>query len=396
MNKDQIVFLIFFAILFFAAIFITAKYINIRKNLINKVQKIFLALFAVIFSTFTYTSIAISVPEVTKVPEITKVTEVPEDKAVLAPNALKKGDKICVLEPSRTATPEALKAINDKLPKITADLEKRGFKVEVYNDSFKPTKLGLGDGTEQERADLFNKAVKDPGIKAIFSFRGGYGAMHILDKIDYDAFRENRKIFVGFSDETAIHLAILEKAKVITFHGPMVGATINYQETKCFDNLFEMLMNPKAETELCNIDDNTPFKAYKSGECEAQVFGGNACLIQSLIGTPYEPSYKKKILFFEEISENPYRIHRMLWQLKLAERLKEVSGIIIGTLTPAPNETEESLLKACFDVIEDLKIPIIYNFHAGHIKNPLTLPLGATLKIKDNKVIVKEQVVQNF
>ena len=174
----------------------------------------------------------------------------------------------------------------------------------------------------------------------------------------------------------------------------MVGASLNWKETVCFDNLFDMLMTPRAETELRNIDDDSLFKAYKSGECEAKVFGGNMCLVQSLIGTPYEPSYKGKILFFEEIEENAYRIHRMLWQLKLAGRLDELEGIIIGKLIPVKGETEEGLLNACFDVIKDLKIPIIYNFHAGHIKNPLTLPIGAKLKINGEKVIITYQVVQ--
>lgn len=315
------------------------------------------------------------------------------DRKTLAPNVLKKGDTVCILSTSR-ATDSRVKMFEQRLPYITENLEKRGFKVVVYKESFETTPLGLGDGTEQLRADLFNKAVKDPEIKAIFSFWGGYGAMHTLDKIDYKAFRENKKIFVGFSDETAVELAIFEKAGVITFHGPMVGASLNYKETKTFDNLFEILMNPKPQIELYNIDDDSPFKAYKLGVCEAQVFGGNMCLIQCLIGTPYEPSYKDKILFFEEIEENDYRIHRILWQLKLAGRLDDLAGIIIGTITPAQGETEEGLLKACFDVIKDLEVPIIYNFHAGHIKNPLTLPIGATLTIEGERVIVTGPVVR--
>ena len=114
--------------------------------------------------------------------------------------------------------------------------------------------------------------------------------MQILDKIDYETFREIFKIFVGFSDETTID----EKSGVITFHRPMIGCAINYKETKCFDNLFDILMNPRAKTELHNIDDNSLFKVFKLVRCESQVFGGNICLIQSLIGTQYEPKYKDK------------------------------------------------------------------------------------------------------
>ena len=317
------------------------------------------------------------------------------DGEILVPNALKKGDKICILEPSCTdKTEEKENILEKRLPVILKNLQDRGFEVVIYKDALTPTPLGLGDGTEQLRADLFNRAVKDPEIKAIFSFKGGYGAVQVLDKIDYMAFRENKKIFVGFSDETAIESAIFEKSGVVTFHGPMIGCAINYKETKCFDNLFDMLMNPRAKIELCNIDDNSLFKVFKPGKCESQVFGGNMCLIQSLVGTPYEPSYKNKILFFEEVEEDDYRIHRILWQLKLAGRLDEVAGIIIGTLVPLEGGTERGLLNACFDVLKDLDIPIIYNFHSGHISNPLTLPIGAILQIENEKVTIMQPVVE--
>ncbi|MDR0404873.1 MAG: LD-carboxypeptidase [Oscillospiraceae bacterium] len=315
------------------------------------------------------------------------------DGEILVPKALKEGDTICVLSPCR-ATSYRIKLFKERISEITKDLEKRGFNVVVYEEAFTASPLQLGDETEQLRADLFNKAVKDPNINAIFAIWGGYGAMHLLDKIDYEAFRENRKIFVGYSDITAISSAIFEKSGIVTFHGPMMGKEPNWKETLCFNNLFDMLMNPKPQTELYNIDDNTPFKVFKSGNCEAQVFGGNMCLIQCLIGTQYEPSYKDKILFFEEIEENDYRVHRILWQLKLAGRLNEISGIIIGAITPNEGETEEGLLNACFDVMKDLKIPVIYNFHSGHIPNPLTLPIGAKLQIKNEKIIIAQPIVE--
>lgn len=217
--------------------------------------------------------------------------------------------------------------------------------------------------------------------------------MHTLDKIDYEAFRENRKIFVGFSDETALEIAIFERAGVITFHGPMVGCRFNYRETEAFDNLFDVLMNPRPQTELKNIDDASSFKTYKSGEALGEVIGGNLCLIQCLIGTPYEPDWEDKILFFEEIRESACTIHRTLWHLKLTVSLDKLAGIIIGTITPVEGETEDKLLSACFDVIKDLKIPIVYNVYAGHIKNPLTVPISAKIKISDNKIYIVQQTI---
>ena len=115
--------------------------------------------------------------------------------------------------------------------------------------------------------------------------------------------------------------------------------------------------------------------------------------MQCLIGTPYEPSWKGKILYFDDLGENAYRIHRTLQHFKLTGKLDELAGIIIGTLTPEKGETEEELLESCFDMFKDLKIPIIYNFHAGHLRNPLTLPIGATLQIENEKVTVIQPVV---
>ena len=176
----------------------------------------------------------------------------------------------------------------------------------------------------------------------------------------------------------------------------MVGASLNYKETKTFDNLFELIMNPKLQIELYNIDDGSPFKVYNEfnkKKCIGEIFGGNMCLIQCLIGTQYEPDYKNKILFFEEVGEAPYRIHRVLWQLKLAGRLDEVIGIVIGKITPVGGETEDSVLNACFDVLKDLEIPIIYNVHAGHIKNPLTVPIGAKTQIYGDKLSIVQPIV---
>lgn len=316
------------------------------------------------------------------------------DGKIEVPHALKTGDTICVLELAGTSEHKA-DVFEKRLPEVVKTLENRGFKTKICKESFLATELGLGDGTEEIRAKCFNDAVNDPEIKAIFAFWGGYGAMQTLDKLDYKAFRKNRKIFVGFSDETAVELAIYQKAGVVTFHGPMVGASLNWKEEKCFNNLFDILMHPREETELRNIDDDSSFKKFKEAQCdcEAQVIGGNLCLIQNLIGTPYQPNFEGKILFFEEVGEPAYKIHRTLLHLKLTGQLDKLAGIMVGTITPVKDETEERLYKVWSDILKDLNIPIIYNVHAGHINNPLTLPIGSTIKIQGDKITIKGSVV---
>lgn len=117
-------------------------------------------------------------------------------------------------------------------------------------------------------------------------------------KIDFDAFREKKPIFVGFSDGTALMVPLFEKSGSVTFHGPMVGASINWERKKTFDVLFDLLMNSKPATKLINIDDNSPFKVFKEGTAEGRVVGGNLWENQRLMGTPYEIDLTDKILFF--------------------------------------------------------------------------------------------------
>ncbi|BED92601.1 MAG: LD-carboxypeptidase [Candidatus Paraimprobicoccus trichonymphae] len=315
------------------------------------------------------------------------------DGEILTPNALKKGDKVCLLTMSRT-TPSFRKILYERLPAAINKLESLGFEVKVYEESF--TASELGDDTAQLRANLFNKAVKNSEIKAIIAINGGVSAIQTLPYINYEAFRENNKIFVGYSDPTIVMAAIFKKSGVITFHGPMPGALYHLEENLCFDNLFDILMNPKAQTELINIDDNSKFEIFKEGNCDGRVIGGNLWEMQHIMGTPYELEFKDKILFFEEVNEeDPYRINHVLWQMKLGENLNKLKGIIIGTLTSKKGiEGEKELLNAAFKALDDVDIPIIYNFHVGHIPNPLTVPIGANLKIENGKVFVMQPVVQ--
>lgn len=304
-----------------------------------------------------------------------------EELDVLIPDALK-GDKVGIFAPANPVTPELIDQAVDFL-------EQRGFVVVVADDMG----IGTDDLTGQLRANAFNNLVKDAEIKAIFCLRGGYGSMHLLDKIDYATFRKNKPIFVGYSDVTAMHIAIFQQAGVVTFHGPMLVS--NADQDKAFEVLFEQLMNPQEETVLKNIDE-TEFLVFHEGTAEGEVVGGNMVLISSLMGTDDEIDLKDKILFIEEIGEAPYKLHIILWQLKLAGKLEDLSGIMIGDIYQCDDEEVNSGLGAIFRVFRTLHIPIVYHVHAGHAPDPLTIPLGARVKIEGNKIIVKQKVVNGL
>jgi len=332
--------------------------------------------------------------DVEKAPKETAELQSYTDDEILLPHKLDLGDTVCVLELSSVFAGGRDIVENRLHEYVTKNLQDRGFKVIVKEDSFTETPTTFGDReTAQLRANLFNEAVKDPEIKAILAFWGGYGATQTLDLIDYDAFRKNRKIFVGFSDETAVELAILKRSRVITFHGPMIGSSLNHKETKTFDNLFDMLMNPKSKIELVNIDDGSSFEAKVDGEAQGIVVGGNLSLIQSLIGTKLDSDWKNKILFFEETEEGKERISRILDHFALAGKFDGLAGIIIGSLSPIEGQTEANLISVCMNHFKDLRIPVICNFHAGHIPNPLTLPIGSKIQISGNRVYVIQRFI---
>ncbi|MCL2003094.1 MAG: LD-carboxypeptidase [Oscillospiraceae bacterium] len=309
-----------------------------------------------------------------------------EGMSIVVPAALQPGDKVGIVAPANPATAERLELAIELL-------EERGFEVVVSDNIDVTTEYGLGDGSEQIRADAFNKLARDPDIKALFCLRGGYGAMHLLPLIDYEALRRNRPIIVGYSDITAMQIAILQNAGLVTFHGPMLSS--NYGQDEAFDWLFDMLMNPSDEFPLKNID-GTEFSVINEGTAEGIVVGGNLTLISVLMGTEYELDLKDKVLFIEELNEAPYKLHRYIWQLKLAGKLDDAAAIVIGDILPDREyDDPEISLKVIFEALKDVTVPILYNVRAGHGANPFTIPIGATVRIEGNEITVAQSVVED-
>ena len=303
---------------------------------------------------------------------------------LVVPEALNIGDKVGIVAPASRATPDRLELASDFLTDM-------GFEVVIADNIDLDTEFGVGDGSEQVRAEAFNALARDPEIKEIFCLRGGYGAMHLLQNIDYEALRRNRPIIIGYSDITALHTAIVQNAGLVTFHGPMLSS--NYGQQEAFDLLFEMLMAPKAAFPLENID-GTAFITINEGYAEGIIVGGNMTLLSSLMGTEYELDVKDKILFIEETGEAPYRLHRYIWQLKLAGLLDEVAAVVIGDILPdRVYDDPEISLKVILEALKDVNVPILYNVRAGHGVNPLTIPIGAMVRIEGNGITVMQEVV---
>ena len=304
---------------------------------------------------------------------------------ITIPDALAPGSKVGIIAPANRATADRLELAVEFLTEL-------GFEVIVSDNIGIETPFGVGDGSEFARADAFNALARDPEIKMLFCLRGGYGSMHLLEYLDYDALRENRPIVVGYSDITALHTAILQNAGLLTFHGPMLSS--NYGQDAAFDDLFDMLMNPRESFPLKNLD-GSAFSVINEGEAEGILVGGNMTLISSLMGTPFEPDLKDKILFIEELDEAPYKLHRYVWQLKLSGYLDEVAAIVIGDILPDREYDDPDLsLKVILEALKDVTVPILYNVKAGHETNPFTLPIGAIVRIEGNEMTVIQKVVE--
>jgi muramoyltetrapeptide carboxypeptidase len=222
----------------------------------------------------------------------------------------------------------------------------------------------------------------NPNINGILAMRGGSGCARVLPFLDYDVIKQNCKAFIGMSDVTVLLTAFYTKAEMTSFHGPVGYSTWSDFTKKFFtETLFD-----KKETEMLTPADSD-FYTINEGVSQGQLIGGNLTVFSQLVGTPYLPDMNGKLLFIEDINEEPYRIDRMLMQLKLAGILSQVHGIIIGECRKcAPEDLEKSLsLKQVFqDHLSNLNIPVFYGAKFGHIKDKWTLPIGIKAEMNAN------------
>ena len=298
---------------------------------------------------------------------------------MIRPKPLKKGDKIALIGTSSPVAEERLK------PAIKA-IEDLGLEVVLCESA--TSKHGYLSGKDEIRAKDINNMFKNEDIKGIFVIRGGYGSARLLDMLDYKMIKKNPKVFVGYSDVTALHNVLNEKCNLITFHGPMPSTEfykgVDSYTMNCFkENIFEcdssrLLTNPSDQE----------IKTLVEGKAEGRLVGGNLTLVCSSMGTPYEIDTKGKILFLEDIDEYPFRIDRMLVQLKQCGKFKDASGIILGAWTdctaPDPDKSL-SLLEVFEELIVPENKPTIYNIACGHCLPTMTLPLGAKIRINTKK-----------
>ena len=297
------------------------------------------------------------------------------------PKKLNKKDVIGIISPA-SSTDEFT-----RVERGVKYLEGLGYRVKVGANVGK--NHGYLAGTDKERVDDIHSMFKDKNVKAIFTVRGGYGAFRLLDKIDYRVVKNNPKIFVGYSEITSLQMAFLEKAGLMTFAGPMVAVDF-YDEISSYteENFWEIITSNKKPGKL-KFPDDQKLPYLQKGIASGRLIGGNLAVFAALLGTDYFPNLTGKILMIEDIGELPYRVDRLLNQLRLSGTFKKVKGIILGRFVDChehdPNKKTLTLGEVISDYVASLKIPSIYTFPHGHIKDFVTIPFGLKVNINAAK-----------
>jgi muramoyltetrapeptide carboxypeptidase len=294
--------------------------------------------------------------------------------ARILPPALKRGDTIGLVTPGSPVTQEQLSG-------CITELEEMGFRT-TYNESVL-SEYGYFAGTDRERADELMGMFTREDVDAVWCVRGGYGCIRILDLLDFNQIRKNPKVFIGYSDITALITSIFQETGLVTFHGPVGTSDFNRFTTRSVNRV---LMEPRSEYQYPyrrekGTRGNPEFDHYTiaGGTAEGVLIGGNISVLDSVIGTRFEPDFENRIAYLEEIGEKTYRVDKMIFHLLSGTNLKHASGIVLGVFSGCSVNGEEpslSLREALDDLLKPLGIPVSYGNSFGHIKRMVTIPTG--------------------
>ncbi len=308
-----------------------------------------------------------------------------QSAGLIKPKALAKGDTIGLITPasaiSRTAFESSL-----------SNLESLGFKVR-HSPNMR-VKKGFLAGTDDQRIDDLHSMFEDDAVAGIVCARGGYGSGRLVTKLDYELIRRNPKVFVGYSDITALHYAIHKMTGLVTFHGPVAASSFPKSTERYFT---DVIIKGKDKVKLSSVEADGSDKAFdhftiNPGEAVGALVGGNLSLMVAMLGTPYDLDFKGKIVFIEEIGESPYRIDRMLTQLLNSGKLKDAAGLALGVFKGCETRPDDpdfgdslSLKEVLLDRLQGIGIPVAYGFPIGHIDENATLPMGINAELDTSK-----------
>ncbi|MDY0083407.1 MAG: LD-carboxypeptidase [Ignavibacteriaceae bacterium] len=304
-----------------------------------------------------------------------------DEPPIVKPPRLKPGDKLAIIAPGSYIS-------KNELQESITNLNQLGFET-TYSEKIL-LQTGYFAGSDKERADDLMEKFADKSVKGIVCARGGYGCIRILPMLDYDLIKSNPKVLIGYSDVTALLYGIYQKSGLITFHGPVGTSTFNDYSV---DNFKRVLINSEQNELFKNSESETDENKYGvstivKGKGKGRFVGGNLSIMVSLIGTEFDVDYSGKIIFIEEIGEEPYRIDRMLTQLIQSGKFDNASGIMMGIFSKCESKVKDpsfdktfTLMEVLKDRLSNLKIPVVYGMSFGHIVDKFTIPFGALAEL---------------
>lgn len=288
---------------------------------------------------------------------------------LIKPKKLEKGDTISIIAPSGGVESD------ENLLRATAYLKSLGYNVKWGKNVLKTNKYLAG--TDNERLEDLHNAFKDNGINAIIALRGGYGAIRLINKIDYNLIKQNPKIFAGYSDITGLSAMLLKHSGLITYSAPMINGDFGIKSKDKFtiDNFFKTV----ATTEKQEIKAQT---ILKEGKASGITFGGNLATLVSLCGLDFIPN-QKFIFFAEDLNEPVYKLDKMFTQLlNIEEFRKNISGIVFGEFLDIDNDEWLNSLQK--EIVQELKVPAISGLKITHAREKLTIPIGIESAISND------------
>lgn len=314
-------------------------------------------------------------------PAATLAAAAQRPRHLLKARRLRPGDTVGLITPSGHVDQE-------QIDKCVRNLQSLDLKVKLGRNI--RALRGNFAGTAKQRLEDLHCMFADPEISGIWAAHGGSGAIGLLEALDYDLIRRNPKVFVGYSDITALHLAILRRAGLVTFHGPVATSTFSEYSVA---HLRAVLMTPKPQHVIPMAEENRrkasdavhfSLRTLRSGTAEGVLVGGNLSLLCALVGTPYAADFNGAIVFLEDISEAPYRIDRMMTQLELSQGFRKAAAVMLGVFEkcgPPDNEPSLSLAETVDDHLASSKIPAVYGYSFGHISHQFTVPMGLKARL---------------
>lgn len=307
---------------------------------------------------------------------------------LIKPPRLRQGDTVALIAPGGYTTEKSI-------AKARSNIERLGLRVR--EGAFLREVNGNYAGTVHQRLLDLHAAFADPEINMIWPIRGGSGCISLLAHLDYALIRRNPKILLGYSDITALHLAIHRHAGLVSFHGPVASSTMTDYS---IEHMLAVLQDPQPETTIPMALDNSrraleqphfAMRTVHGGVATGPLMGGNLSMVAALAGTPYAADFKGSILFLEEVNEAPYRIDRWMTQLDLSVGLARAAGVMIGICEGCGPEHEDiSLtLDQTLDIhLQPLKIPAVTGYSIGHIRNQFTIPMGLRARLDTQRQTV--------